>query len=1430
MSDVPWLSHHRLLPNLVLPGSAYICLAIEAVSQYVESSGTGLPQFPVFQLRNIQIKAALVIPENEFGIEVLTGINVSTWSSNWFEFKVTSLDSSGTWAENATGLISILTSPARHSGGLTRLNDRMDQRYIDAQKWYGKFEELGLGYGPSFQGLSDLLSDPFRNIASGKVQLNTTAGMFTGPESRYVIHPATLDMCFQAALIATHGGQTAKAQTAYVPSTIEEITVWPGVHDVVTGEIVAVSEKRGIRHTLSQVQIWDQSGLPRVDLRHLRSVSYYGGDYRGDARPCNEYTRLVWKPDISRLSGAQAKSILESMSCHNDPDHLAVLIDLMGHRDPDMKIIQVGIDTEISTLVLRTLGGHTDTMRYNTFTIATNAIGDPYKDAADLSSFKGVVFRNIDVEVADASRDLKDGYDLIIAVNGLDDASHTPTMSRKLRNLAKISGKLVLLDSDPGRGLEWDSDLRVNAFSGIDIALHHGNPPRSVLISTAIPTVYMTTPHSQQWIYIIYQSDMTDFQEALAAESRNKGMLPLITSLATVKDIPLGSRLVMAIDLESGGLLDVSAEEYHMIKSLTRIASSMLWLTKGDVIAKSEPRAAIATGLMRMLTTEKPESHFGVLHLEETSTQEKSEDAVKVVVERETLLHEGDWELECALHLGVEYIPRLVYDSGLSYRHQRANPSTPLIVDALISSQGPAVLDFAIPGLLSSAYFKPNTSIRNPLLDDWIEIKTAAISLNWKDLSMASGRVTSRMDWNAFNCECSGTVVACGTSVTALQPGDRVYALAWSWFGTHIRIPAILAQKMAPNETFEQMSTLPLAFCTAVYGLVHLGRLKRGQRVLIQTATGGFGLAALQVAMAYEATVYATVGTLEKRAYLHEHWGIPEDRIFSSREEAATDLMMTATGERGFDIILSTSTSDILHATWRCIAPRGCFIDVGRLDVIHHSTLALDVFERNATFSSFDMSVLTRQDPDFVAELMKEVHSMLRAGMIRPIDAIQAFDVSKLDSALLALSKRAHIGKFVVSCENPASLVKMIAPVPRASFDSNAEYVVVGGLGGFGRSILRWLVARGARHLTIFRRHATLDREAQILIDDLASEGATVSIKQVDVTERAKVEKALDEVSRNHPVKGILHTAMDPADTTFERLEYDVWKSSLSCKVQGTFNLHEASLALRLPLDFFVLVGSVMSLMAIPAHVGYCTANAFQDAFSRYRRSLGLPSCTIGFGLITEITAVARRDATLNVNKRNHLYSTGELETLQLLEAAFLECPSEVDGNHGWQGFDPLAAAQYTAYWDPYKLANVHLDRQTPVWYGNRKYSHVLRALQHRLSASDQPPQPEVDKRGIADDVDAAIENETREQAVHIVVTAIRQRLSELLEIDSESIDADASVAEYGLDSLIAVELRGWFMAAFRKTFPLLKLLDERVSIRNLAGDIVDERAQAIVQ
>lgn len=225
---------------------------------------------------------------------------------------------------------------------------------------------------------------------------------------------------------------------------------------------------------------------------------------------------------------------------------------------------------------------------------------------------------------------------------------------------------------------------------------------------------------------------------------------------------------------------------------------------------------------------------------------------------------------------------------------------------------------------------------------------------------------TAKFDWNYLSTEAAGVVSQVGSTVTSWKVGDRVFGFIPGNMGNYVRSPATLVSKIPEGESFARAASMPVAYLTAIYALKHLAKLSEGESVLIQSATGGLGMAAMRIAKSLGAKIYATVGSDVKRKKLIEEFDIPASQIFHSRDPKTADEIMRATGENGVDVILSNAGGDHMDETLRCTAPLGRFIDVGRTDVIGKGKLSMEVFRRNATLSSFDMGLIYRQKPSLV--------------------------------------------------------------------------------------------------------------------------------------------------------------------------------------------------------------------------------------------------------------------------------------------------------------------------------------------------------------------------------------------------------------------------------------------------------------------------------
>jgi acyl transferase domain-containing protein/NADPH:quinone reductase-like Zn-dependent oxidoreductase len=1109
IKDVPWLMDHELLPDIVFPGAGYVALAIEAVAQFLNKD----PTVSMFKLRNISIKTAMRIPKDDMGLEIVLNMSASVHSSCWYQFNIASVYGT-TWTEHASGLISM---PSSHERSLPDLASHMDPRFVEASDWYRKFSQAGLGYGPSFQGLSDVLSDPSKNIASAKVCLNTTKGMFTGPESQYVVHPASLDICFQLAIIAAHGGHTATFKTAYIPVLIDEMTVWPTAGHQAFGRAVADARFKGLRGAHARIQLFAEDKRPMVEITNLRSVQYVGGNAAEQnlAGLPNPYTRLVWKPDITTLSCAQARSLFpatvpavtishtlnlmdmtsaymiaelaEKYSGHrpenadlrrfllwikrtaaseepliqkacsmttvdrvnaleqvrvtlenivdvkhtmhifdNIPDilagrstgvevalqddHLTELytsgigisaaypqlgrvLDLLSHKNPSMKILEVGSGTGCATMIaLNTLGGaEAEEKRYGeyVFTDISTRFLQPAQDR--FVDFKDVAYRTLDFNRSPLSQGFTCDFDLIIASECLHTAEDVPQALRHVRELLKVGGHLLMLETTRtilGHGLaygtfpsywpmeedkdspfltteEWQRSLEQSGFSGIDLELDDYPAPFSIastIMATALSTMSVDITVPASTVYIVSPSTEDLFGRTLASGLLDVGSRPIITSLDDA-DLPSGSRVILVTNIDAQPLIDNNESHFLRLKEVVSKSSSILFLTTGDIIRGTNPKASVVTGLVRMLTTEDSSSRYGVFHLEgDCDISDKA--LLKLVVDRESRLYAGDFEREIAVHNGVANICRLIVDRDLNERYRSIYSSPPAMIRRALHSAEPMSIGFETPGLLSTMYFKRDDTFDDPIPESWIEVQTKAIGLNWKDVAACSGK----LDINYMSLEYAGVVTACGPRAQEFQIGDRVYGLALKKFGNVLRISARHARLMRPVDGFVEAATMPIVFCTAVYALLHLARLRRGESILIQSAAGGLGLAAIQIGRSVGAEIYVTTGTDTKTSYLAEKCDIDRMRIFSSRGVSDVGKMMQATKQKGFDVILSSSNGNTMQEVARCIARRGRFIDVGRVDVQNNNVMTMDFFERNASFSSFDLGKIIEEEPEFAAQ------------------------------------------------------------------------------------------------------------------------------------------------------------------------------------------------------------------------------------------------------------------------------------------------------------------------------------------------------------------------------------------------------------------------------------------------------------------------------
>ncbi|HEY7820499.1 MAG TPA: type I polyketide synthase, partial [Vicinamibacteria bacterium] len=603
--------------------------------------------------------------------------------------------------------------------------------------------------------------------------------------------------------------------------------------------------------------------------------------------------------------------------------------------------------------------------------------------------------------------------------------------------------------------------------------------------------------------------------------------------------------------------------------------------------------------------------------------------------------------------------------------------------------------------------------------------------------------------------ECAGTVTRVGGQVTGIQPGDEVVAVAPFSFGAFVRAPAALVVMKPRGIGFEAAATLPIAFLTAQYALHHVGRIAPGETVLIHSATGGVGLAAIQLAQRAGARVFATAGTEEKRGILRS-LGVP--LVMDSRTLDFADQVLEATSGRGVDLVLNSLSGEAIYKGLSVLADYGRFLEIGKRDIYQNSRLGMRPFRKNVSFSAIDLDRGIRERPELFRRLFREVMAEVASGNLHPLPH-RVFPITGAVSAFRHMAQAKHMGKVVLSMRVPRVAV---TPAPRkeAKFSGDGTYLISGGLGGFGLATAHWLLERGARHFALLGRNGAATKEAIEGVEDLRLRGADVRVIAADVSSEEQVKAALAEIEATMPaLRGVFHSALVLNDTLLTNLTEEQLREVWKPKVLGAWQLHRQTLSK--PLDAFVLYSSMSAVFGTGGQGNYASANSFLDALASYRRGKGLPGLSVSWGFLGETGFVSRHPEVAQRFEAMGVRSFTALQGLSLL-GRFLE---EGRGNCGvmkveWRLFKKLYAGRELS------LRFAHLvDSSRDAEESGKRGSSALR---HALLAAEPA------------------------QRRTMLSTALQEQVARVLGVPTDKLDLEKPLSELGLDSLMAIELRNW--------------------------------------
>ena len=679
---------------------------------------------------------------------------------------------------------------------------------------------------------------------------------------------------------------------------------------------------------------------------------------------------------------------------------------------------------------------------------------------------------------------------------------------------------------------------------------------------------------------------------------------------------------------------------------------------------------------------------------------------------------------------------------------------------------------------------------------------------SFRDVMVAMGQIPDRL----LGFEASGTILRIGSDVAGLSPGDQVCVLGHGAHRTIFRTKGMFCQRIPSNISYEEAATIPLVHATAYYALINIGRVRKGQSILIHAAAGGVGQAALQLANHLGLEILATVGSEDKRTLIHKEYGIAYDHIFNSRDLSFAKDVMRITDGRGVDCVLNSLSGEALRQSWHCIAPFGSFIEIGLKDISSNTGLDMQPFLQDASFTFINLKRVMTGNPGLLAKVLQEVFVLLSRGILKPVTPVTIYPLSDMETAFRLMQMGKHRGKIALSWgeDDIVSQMKNRQSGPPASLDPAASYLLVGGLGGLGRSLAGLLVDLGARHLCFISRSGAASNMAKAFIRNMASLNVHVVVYQCDIADSNALRVVLEAHSTSQPpIKGAFQCAMALHDSVFEKMTHHQWSASLRPKVLGTRNLH---VLLPENLDFFIILSSFVGIFGNRSQSNYAAANVYQDELARQRRELGLKAVTLNLGIMREVGALAEGEqvATGYLKEWEDPFGIREREFHTLIRKIIAAETGHQASTMPFQIITGLPTSDV--------VRNAGIRR--PFFFDDPKFSELAAAGPDSITNA-LPSSAETKASGTTVTLQSLIaEAESITTASDAMTEALAARLAKYLSTSIAEINTGKPLHSYGVDSLLAVEIVNWIFQETKVTLSVLELL-ATMPISELAMKIV---------
>ncbi|KAJ5671786.1 Acyl transferase/acyl hydrolase/lysophospholipase [Penicillium longicatenatum] len=1118
---------------------------------------------------------------------------------------------------------------------------------------------------------------------------------------------------------------------------------------------------------------------------------------------------------------------------------LAGVLDLAAHENPALRILEIGAGTGgMTAQVIAVLEereyrtGAPSFAEYHYTDISHVFLERARTRWPNLQAEGRLKFQTLDIDKAIETQGLEpSSYDLVIAASVLHATPDLEKTIRTVRKTLKPGGRLILLEAIkpedvatnfmaglvPGWWVAsekwrphspavsesvWDNCLRNNGFSGNDLVIRDYQNEKCHVVSIIVSTAVEDKSAPQQ-------AEVSTGKLVLVIDRKQSGQQ--VVDLANQVCEHLGSErfssteicwfsaehlknqfanstgedtVICLAEVNNPLLATLSEDGFAALRQLTKGASKLLWVAISSLDAGNIADYSVVQGFLRSIRAEQPDSHIVNLNIEgeeDTATYAKY---IATIFDK-SFVSSSSKELEYVVRDGIFMTGRAVENMGGNKMLQ------PLLAPQLgqrpWAEVGALKLSVGIQGALESLQFVQDSVYETAIGAEDVEIEAHAWGLEERDVHNVLGQNGNFS--HILGSDCAGVVTRVGHHCDpSIRPGDCVYMSAVGCMRKYPRSPQTGIVKIPVHLSFEDAVSIFHPAMAAYHALFDIARLNSEHNILIHSAASIVGQVAIRLAQNQGARVYATTASSNEKQLLVNQLGIPAERIFDSLVDSFVAGVMHETDGNGVDVVLNfLEGEEILRASVSCLAPGGQLIELSRANVESNAALPLGLFARNISFSAFDLGQLR---PKVLAKLLSIVVKMVGEGDIQLPESILTYDVSSIVQAFNRL-KEVELGRVVIILRPRDVVPQFIKERPLWKFDPLASYMIVGGFGGLGRAIMQWMADRGAKNLIIPSRTGAASKAAAEIFNQLTSRGIRIVAHKCDVSSSTSFSQMVVECAQTMPpIKGCINAAMVLQDGIFqENMNFAKWDLTMKSKIQTSQNLDQL-----LPdnLDFFVLLSSLAGVVGQMGSSNYAGGCSFQDALARHRVTRGERAVSIDIGWMRNIGVIAENEAYQR--QRHTADDMRPIEGTDLLALLTMIC-------------DPNAPLRKPA--DSQILLGLRtpaddlVQGRTPSALLDRP---LLAAFSYLRNSAASNSHGNADQFTVAP---ATLFRQSTDSAerVQIVLHALAVKLARIMSISPEDVEPSKPLSIYGVDSLMAVDLRNWIGREFHATVAVFDIM-----------------------